>query len=155
MAIWYHDLSLDAIQALCANTLVSHLGIRFIERGEAHLSATMPVDARTVQPSGLLHGGASLALAESLGSIGAYLCVDPAESRCLGLEINANHVRTTSAGAEVTGTARPLHIGRRTHVWEVRISNATGKLVCTSRMTLAVIAVSAAPAATDATGASG
>jgi len=98
----------------------------------------MPVDERTKQPFGLLHGGASVALAETLGSIGASMCVEPAKFLCVGQEINANHVRAVSSGL-VTGTARPLHIGGRTHVWSIEIVNEAGKLVCVSRLTMAVI----------------
>lgn len=117
--------------------MVEHLGIQFIEIGEDYLSARMPVDHRTVQPYGLLHGGASAALAETLGSFGCLLCL-PEGSRCVGLEINANHLRAMRDG-EVIGTARPVHAGRTTHVWEIRIENSAGKLVSTSRLTLLVL----------------
>src|SRR5437899_10211336 len=100
--------------------MVDHLGIEITEYGDDFLRARMPVDHRTHQPMGLLHGGASVALAESLGSIGAQLCVDPARYAVVGLEINANHIRGVTSGW-VTGTARPLHRGRTTHVWEIRI----------------------------------
>ena len=108
------------------------------EVGADYLRGTMPVDERTKQPFGLLHGGASVALAETLGSIGASMCVEPAKFLCVGQEINANHVRAVSSGL-VTGTARPLHIGGRTHVWSIEIVNEAGKLVCVSRLTMAVI----------------
>jgi 1,4-dihydroxy-2-naphthoyl-CoA hydrolase len=121
-----------------SGTLIQHLGIRFTEVGADYLRGTMPVDERTKQPFGLLHGGASVALAETLGSIGASMCVEPAKFLCVGQEINANHVRAVSSGL-VTGTARPLHIGGRTHVWSIEIVNEAGKLVCVSRLTMAVI----------------
>ena len=113
------------------------LGIEFLEFGTQRLIATMPVDGNR-QPAGLLHGGASVALAETLGSTGAAMCVDSAEYQCVGQEINANHVRAARAGL-VTGTARPVHLGGRTQVWTIDIVNEAGKLVCTSRLTMAVI----------------
>ncbi|MEG3192866.1 hotdog fold thioesterase [Lysobacter sp. D1-1-M9] len=114
------------------------LGIVFTEIGPDFLRATMPVDARTRQPYGLLHGGASVLLAETLGSTGGNLCV-PEGRACVGVEINANHLRAVREGI-VTGTARPLHVGGRTQVWEIRIEDAADRLVCISRLTLAVIA---------------
>ncbi len=113
------------------------LGIVFTEIGPDFLGATMPVDARTRQPYGLLHGGASVLLAETLGSTAANLCTEPGEI-CVGIEINANHLAAVRDGL-VTGTARPLHVGRRTQVWEIRIEDDLGRLVCVSRLTLAVI----------------
>jgi 1,4-dihydroxy-2-naphthoyl-CoA hydrolase len=121
-----------------AGTLIEHLGIEFTEIGDDFIRATMPVDGRTRQPYGLLHGGASVALAETLGSMGATLCVDTGQYQCVGQEINANHVRAARSGL-VTGTARPLHVGRRTQVWNIDIVNEAGKLVCTSRLTVAII----------------
>jgi 1,4-dihydroxy-2-naphthoyl-CoA hydrolase len=119
------------------NTLNSHLDIKIIEIGADFLRGTMPVDARTVQPYGLLHGGASVALAETLGSTAASMCVDPGYN-VVGQEINANHVRSARGGL-VTGTTRPAHIGARTHVWTIEIADAAGKLLCISRLTIAVI----------------
>ena len=119
-------------------TLLHALGIELTEIGEDFLRGTMPVDARTRQPYGLLHGGASVALAETLGSFAGSLCVDPATSIVVGLEISANHVRGKTDGV-VTGTARPLHVGRATQVWDIRIEDEAGKLVCVSRLTLAVV----------------
>jgi uncharacterized protein (TIGR00369 family) len=118
--------------------MVENLGILVIEAGEDWLRGTMPVDARTKQPYGLLHGGASVALAETLGSMAGGLCVDSATEAVVGLEINANHLRAVREGT-VTGTARALHVGRSTHVWEIRIENEAGKPVCISRITLAVV----------------
>ena len=131
-------VSLDELNGLSRNTLIEHLGIVFTAAGEDWLQATMPVDARTVQPYGLLHGGASVVLAETLGSMAGGLCVDPTQQAVVGLEITANHVRAAREGV-VTGTARAIHVGRSTQVWEIRIENEAGKLVCISRLTLAVI----------------
>jgi 1,4-dihydroxy-2-naphthoyl-CoA hydrolase len=138
MPIWKQDTTLEQLNALNEGTLMQALGIRFTAIGEDFLRGTMPVDARTHQPYGLLHGGASVALAETLGSSAAMLCLDPASEATVGLDINANHVRGVRSG-EVTGTARPLHLGRSTHVWEIRIEDADGALVCISRLTMAVI----------------
>ena len=118
--------------------MVGHLGIVITEAGDDWLRGTMPVDARTVQPYGILHGGASVALAETLGSVAGNLCVDTSKEMVVGLEINANHVRAMRGG-RVTGTARALHVGRSTQLWEIRIENDEGKLVCVSRLTLAVV----------------
>ena len=120
------------------NTMMETLGIRITEIGDDYVRGTLPVDARTHQPYGLLHGGASVALAETLGSFAAMLTLDPAVEAAVGLDINANHVRGVKSGI-VTGTARPLHLGRSTQVWEIRIEDENGKLVCISRLTLAVI----------------
>ncbi|HGY55111.1 MAG TPA: hotdog fold thioesterase [Caldithrix abyssi] len=138
MSIWFQDFTLEDLQRISVNTMVDHLGIEFVERGPDFLKATMPVDHRTVQPAGLLHGGASVALAETLGSVGAYLCVDPDKYDCVGVEINANHLRPMRQGY-VTGTARPLQLGRRIQVWEIRITDAKDQLVCVSRITIAVV----------------
>ncbi|MFY8135053.1 MAG: hotdog fold thioesterase [Aquimonas sp.] len=121
-----------------ADTLVQHLGIEVLEVGEDFIRGRMPVDHRTHQPFGLLHGGASVALAETLGSMAASLCVDSATQMAVGLEINANHLRAVTAGW-VIGTARPIHVGRSTQVWDIRIENETGQPVCISRLTMAVV----------------
>ncbi len=115
-----------------------HVGIEFTAITADSLSARMPVDHRTKQPFGLLHGGASVVLAETLGSVAAHCCIDPEQQYCVGLEINANHVRAARNGF-VIGTARPLHIGKKTQVWEIRITNEAEKLVCISRITMAVM----------------
>jgi 1,4-dihydroxy-2-naphthoyl-CoA hydrolase len=138
MSIWQGVYSLAELNAGRAGTLIEHLGIEFTEIGADYIRATMPVDARTRQPYGLLHGGASVALAETLGSMGAAMCVDAKEYQCVGQEINANHVRAARTG-QVTGTARPVHLGGRTHVWSIEIVNEAGKLMCISRLTVAVI----------------
>jgi 1,4-dihydroxy-2-naphthoyl-CoA hydrolase len=140
MTIWISPRTLEELNGSQSGTLIKTLGIAFSEIGDAYLRGTMPVDERTKQPFGLLHGGASVALAETLGSVGATMCVDNAQFVCVGQEINANHVRAVSSGV-VTGTARPLHIGGRTHVWTIEIVNEAGKLVCISRLTMAVIRV--------------
>ncbi len=133
---WPEGTTLDALNARSAGTLMQALGIEFTELGPGYLRGTMPVDARTHQPYGLLHGGASVALAETLGSsAGALMAGDNA---VVGLEINANHLRAVRSGL-VTGTARPVHIGRSTQVWEIRIEDQAGKPVCISRITLAVL----------------
>ncbi len=138
MAIWFKPFSIEDLNAYQQETLVSHLGIRYVEVGEDSLSATMPVDERTKQPAGILHGGASVALAETLGSTGANLVVDRDKQLCVGLEINANHIRAMRGGT-VKGTARPLHIGGSTQVWEIRIVDEKERLVCVSRITMAVL----------------
>jgi uncharacterized protein (TIGR00369 family) len=129
--------SLDALNVLSRGTAMEPLGILFTEVGPDFLRGTMPVDPRTRQPYGLLHGGASVLLAETLGSTAGNLCV-PEDRICVGIEINANHLRGVRDGV-VTGTARPLHVGRATHVWEIRIEDARGRLACISRLTLAVV----------------
>ena len=138
MSIWHQPIDLDHVNAWRTNTLVEHLGIRVTAAGEDWLRGSMPVDHRTHQPYGLLHGGASVALAETLGSSAAMLTLDPAQFRAVGLEINANHVRGVREGM-VTGTAKALHIGRSTQVWEIRIEDEAGQAVCISRITLAVL----------------
>jgi 1,4-dihydroxy-2-naphthoyl-CoA hydrolase len=138
MAIWKQTGSLDQINASSRNTMVSTLDIRVVEVGDDFLRGTMPVDERTRQPFGLLHGGASVALAETLGSLAGNLCLDGSKEVAVGLDINANHIRATTSGT-VTGTARPLHIGRTTQVWEIRIEDDKQRLVCISRLTLAVV----------------
>ena len=138
MPIWKQQIAIDRINAMFGNTLGETLGLRITEIGDDYVRGTLPVDARTHQPYGLLHGGASVALAETLGSLAGMLTLDPAVEAAVGLDINANHVRGVKSGI-VTGTARPLHLGRSTQVWEIRIEDERQKLVCISRLTLAVI----------------
>lgn len=138
MSIWRSVLPLETLNAGGAGTLMGPLGIEFTEIGEDFVRGTMPVDARTHQPYGLLHGGASVALAETLGSMGANMCVDSSRYLCVGQEINANHLKSVRSG-RVTGTARPLHVGMRSQVWSIDIVNEAGALVCVSRLTVAVI----------------
>jgi len=135
--IWKTPLSVESMTAMCAGTAVSHLGIEFLEAGDDFIRARMPVDARTRQPYGLLHGGASAMLAETLGSIGAVHAAEPGR-KAVGVEINANHLRAATSGW-VTGTARPLHLGRTLQVWQTEIADDRGRPVCVSRLTLAVL----------------
>jgi 1,4-dihydroxy-2-naphthoyl-CoA hydrolase len=137
MRIWQQPLTLDSLHQLSANTAISHLGIEFVEIGDDYLSARMPVDARSRQPMGLLHGGASVLLAETLGSCAA-LAASPPGHTVVGLEINANHLRAVRAGW-VQGISRPQHIGRSTQVWAIEIHDPAGQLACISRLTLAVL----------------
>ncbi len=138
MSIWTSVQTLDELNAASANTMMRHLDIVFEEIGEDFLRATMPVDDRTRQPMGLLHGGASVVLAESIGSVGANLCVDRSKFVCVGQEINANHVRSARSG-RVSGTARPAHLGGRTQVWAIEIVDEAKELLCISRLTIAVL----------------
>ena len=131
-------VSLDTLNAMSNNTLAQNLGIEFIEVGVDWLTAKMPVDKRTHQPYGLLHGGASVALAETLGSVASHCSIDSTRQYCVGLEINANHLKGIRDGF-VYGTARPLHRGRTTQVWEIKISNEQKDLVCVSRITIAIL----------------
>ncbi|HME39727.1 MAG TPA: hotdog fold thioesterase [Steroidobacteraceae bacterium] len=138
MTIWISPRSVAELNSVSAGTLTSSLGIEFTEVGPDFVRGTMPVDGRTRQPYGLLHGGASVALCETLGSMGASMCLDTKEYLSVGQEINANHVRSARTGL-VTGTARPVHIGGRSHVWTIDIVNEAGKLICTSRLTVAIV----------------
>ncbi len=137
--VFREAVSIEQLNALSHNTAISTLGIVFSAAGEDWLQATMLVDERTRQPYGILHGGASVVLAETLGSSAGNLCVDTAKQVCVGLEINANHVRAVRSGT-VTGTARAVHGGRSTQRWEIRSEDEPGRLVCISRLTLAVVA---------------
>ncbi|MBR9920516.1 MAG: hotdog fold thioesterase [Bacteroidetes bacterium] len=139
MKIWKQDFNLESVNDIGTNCLVSHLGIRFIDYTEDSITAEMPVDQRTKQPMGLLHGGASVALAESLGSVASVLCLDnPMEYMPVGVEINANHLSSATSG-KVIGTCRPIRIGRTMHVWDVDIRDESGKRICVSRLTVAVV----------------
>jgi 1,4-dihydroxy-2-naphthoyl-CoA hydrolase len=138
MAIWFKDFPISYAKERGRGTVIEHLGIELLEAGDDFLSARMPVDARTRQPAGMLHGGASVTLAETLASWAATFCVDPSKHHCVGIEINANHVRPVAEGW-VHAIARPVSLGRTLQVWEVRISNEQDKLVCISRVTMAVL----------------
>ncbi|NQZ77046.1 MAG: hotdog fold thioesterase [Ekhidna sp.] len=131
-------LELDALNSMSEGCMVEHLGIVFTEIGPDFIKATMPVDHRTKQPMGLLHGGASVALAETMGSVGATVCIDLNEKHAVGLEINTNHIKSAREGL-VTGTAKPLHLGRGTHVWSIEIHNEKDELVAISRITMAIL----------------
>lgn len=138
MGIFRSTISLAGLNSMSENTIARQLGIVFTLIGDDRLEATMPVDHRTHQPMGLLHGGASVTLAETLGSVAAMLCLDTQKQFGVGLEINANHLRSVTSGI-VTGVARPVHIGKKTQVWDIRISSEAGDLVCVSRITIAIL----------------
>ena len=135
--IWKKEFTAKELNDFRKETLVGHLDIRFLEKGEDFLRASMPVDGRTRQPMGLLHGGASVVLAETLGSSASYMTLDEGETS-VGLEIKANHLKSISEG-EVIGTARPVHLGRTTQVWDINIRNREKNLICISRLTMAVL----------------
>jgi 1,4-dihydroxy-2-naphthoyl-CoA hydrolase len=138
MGIFNKDATVEGLNKLGARTLAGQIGIEFTAIGEDYLEARMPVDHRTHQPFGLLHGGASVALAETLGSVAGYLCVDNNKQFCVGLEVNANHIKSIRQGF-VYGVTKPIHIGKKTQVWEIRITADGGDLICVSRITLAVL----------------
>ncbi len=138
MSIWFSQYRLEDVAQGMRTNMVAHLGIELTELGEDFLAGTMPVDHRTQQPFGIMHGGASCVLAESLGSIAANLVVDAKTHYCLGLDINTNHLRSVRSGT-VTGTARPIHLGRNTQVWEIKIEDERGKLASISRLTMMVM----------------
>jgi 1,4-dihydroxy-2-naphthoyl-CoA hydrolase len=135
--MFHKKLTLEQLNHHPSPNLVTHLGIEFTEVGDNYLCAKMPVDQRTTQPYGLLHGGATVVLAETLGSMAGLMYLD-GDQRCVGLEVNANHLRSTKSGY-VHGKATPLHVGRNTHVWEIKITNEEGKLISVSRLTLAIL----------------
>lgn len=138
MSIWVNTVTPEQLNLTRQKTMVSNLGIEFTDIGDDSITARMPVDSRTIQPFGILHGGASVALAETLGSVAASLTLDISQKIPVGMEINANHLRSVTSGW-VFGLARPVHLGGSTQVWEIRISDEQGRLVCISRMTLAII----------------
>lgn len=138
MSIWFRKPTLEQANQSNDTTILGVLGIRFTEVGDDYITGIMPVDTRTHQPFGILHGGASVVLAESLGSLAANYCVDNEKFYCVGLDINANHLRSVRSG-NVTGTARPVHLGKSTQVWEIKIVDDAGKPVCISRLTMAVL----------------
>jgi 1,4-dihydroxy-2-naphthoyl-CoA hydrolase len=137
--IWFNKaLTAEHLQPMGKGTMGEHLGMEFIELGDNYIKARMPVDHRTKQPYGLLHGGASAALAETLGSVASAMVIDHRQNICVGLEINANHVRSARQGF-VTGTCTPIHLGATTHVWDIRITDEQQKLICISRLTVAIL----------------
>ena len=138
MRIWKQAVSVEQLDAIHVGTAVEHLGIEFVEVGDDFIKARVPVDQRTKQPYGLLHGGVSVVLAETLGSCGAAYAA-PEGYRCVGLDINANHLKSATSGW-VTGITRPIHIGRTTQVWQIDLRNDAGELTCVSRITMAVLA---------------
>ena len=137
MSPWKRKPSREALNGMTRGTLMDALGIEFLGFEGDSLKATMPVDHRTVQPFGILHGGASVALAETLGSTASHMCINPETHYSVGLAINANHVRPKREGV-VSGVVKPIHVGRSTHIWEIVITDERGKLVCVSRLTTAV-----------------
>ncbi|HET8746909.1 MAG TPA: hotdog fold thioesterase [Ramlibacter sp.] len=138
MPIWTRPISVEELTHIHENTAPRHLGIEFLEVGDDYVKGRVPVDARTVQPYGILHGGVSVVLAETLGSTAAAHCAPPGH-RVVGLDINANHIRAASSGW-VTGVAKPVHVGRSTMVWQIEMRNDAGELTCVSRLTLSVLA---------------
>ncbi len=136
--IWATAITVEEINRRCRDTLSDHLGIEFVEIGDEHLSARMPIDRRTIQPMGILHGGASCVLAETVGSAAANYCVDQKLKVCVGLDININHIRSVGIG-NVLGIARPFHLGKTTQVWEIKIYDEQKQLVAVSRLTMAVL----------------
>ena len=139
MAIWFRPYALEEIHQRGRGTMLEYVDIRITEVGDGYLKGTMPVDHRTMQPMGILHGGASVVMAESLGSLAASLVIDPERNYCVGIDINANHIRAVKAPAIVTGIAKPIHLGSTTQVWSIEIFNESGKLVCVSRLTMAIL----------------
>jgi 1,4-dihydroxy-2-naphthoyl-CoA hydrolase len=139
MYIWFDkELSVEKLRPFMPNTMAAHLGIEWVEVGEDFLKASMPVDHRTIQPYGLLHGGASCVLAETIGSVAAAMTIDHSRYYCVGLEINANHIRSAREGF-VTGITTPLHLGSRTQVWDIKIYDEKERMICVSRLTVAVL----------------
>ncbi|MDB5226950.1 MAG: thioesterase family protein [Bacteroidota bacterium] len=140
MVIWKTEIDIAVLQQQRKGTLVEHLGIEYVEIGDDFIKAKMPVDNRTRQPMGLLHGGANVALAESLGSMGANMCLDNSKEYALGLDINSNHIRGVREGF-VFGVAKPIHIGVKTHVWEIKVYDEKERLVHISRLTMVVLQI--------------
>jgi len=138
-SIWYRTPDPALIDAMSKGTIDQHLGIKITQVGDDYLSGTMPADKRTVQPYGIVHGGANVVLAETLGSIAGAHVIDSNSLLCLGQEVSATHLRPVSSGM-VTGTARPIHLGKRSHVWEIRLENDQGKLSCIAKLILAIVA---------------
>ncbi len=139
MSIWHQNINLETLnRMMCRHNMLEHLDIVFTEIGSDHISARMPVDWRTHQPAGILHGGASVVLAETVGSVAANLCIDTERYACVGQEVNANHLRSKKEGW-IIGTARPVHIGQRSQVWDIHIVDEKEKLICISRLTMATI----------------
>ncbi|UCS95638.1 hotdog fold thioesterase [Echinicola marina] len=136
--IFNQNLDVDFLNKLGQDSMSGYLGIQFTKIGDDFIEASMPVDHRTKQPFGLLHGGASVVLAETLGSVAATCCIDTDKKYCVGLEINANHLKSVKDG-KVIGIARPIHIGQKTHVWEIKIYAESNTLICISRITIAVL----------------
>ncbi len=144
MSLWRTTPDLQALNSLRKNTISEVLDIRFDAFDDESITASIVVDSRTHQPYGLLHGGASVVLAETLGSTASYLCIDSSKFYCVGLEVNANHLRGVRSG-RVTAVARPIHLGRTTHVWDIRLTDEQGKPSCISRLTMAIVPLGDTP----------
>ena len=138
MSIFNPGLTLDQLNQMTANNMLGHLGIQFTAVTDNSIEAKMPVDHRTHQPFGILHGGASVTLAETLGSVAATCCIDNSTQFCVGLEINANHIKSVREGF-VIGKVNPIHIGKKTHIWEIKITTEKNEMVCISRITMAIL----------------
>ncbi len=138
MSIWFRQFTLDEVRKFQHDTMGEHLGVEIVDIGPDYLEAKMPVDHRTMQPDRILHGGASVALAETLGSVGGTMCIDRARFQIVGQEINANHLRPATGG-HVTGRAKPIHLGRRSQVWNIDITDDRKRLICVSRLTIAIL----------------
>ena len=138
LSIWKSPITIESVTAIREQTMVAHIGIQFTEVGEDYLRGKMPVDGRTIQPFGIMHGGASCVLAETLGSVAGCYCIDFEKQFCVGLSLNINHIRMAKEGW-VYGTARPVHLGGKTQVWDIAIENEQQKLVSSTRLTLAVL----------------
>ena len=137
-SIWHRRPDSTLIDGMSKGTIDEHLGIKIIDVGDDYITGTMPADARTFQPYGIVHGGANVVLAETLGSIAGAHVIDMSTTRCMGQEVSATHLRPVSSGL-VTGTAKPIHLGRRSHVWEIRLTNDQGKLTCIAKLILAIV----------------
>jgi 1,4-dihydroxy-2-naphthoyl-CoA hydrolase len=137
-SIWHRRPDSTLIDGMSKGTIDEHLGIKIIDVGDDYITGTMPADARTFQPYGIVHGGANVVLAETLGSIAGAYVIDMSTTRCMGQEVSATHLRPVSSGL-VTGTAKPIHLGRRSHVWEIRLTNDQGKLTCIAKLILAIV----------------
>jgi len=137
-SIWHRRPDSTLIDGMSKGTIDEHLGIKIIDVGDDYITGTMPADARTFQPYGIVHGGANVVLAETLGSIAGAHVIDMTAIRCMGQEVSATHLRPVSSGL-VTGTAKPIHLGRRSHVWEIRLTNDQGKLTCIAKLILAIV----------------
>jgi 1,4-dihydroxy-2-naphthoyl-CoA hydrolase len=144
MSLWHTTPDLNQLNANSENTILQWLDVRFESFTDDSLTASMVIDHRTHQPYGLLHGGASVVLAESVGSSASYLCIDTSKYFCVGLEVNANHLRGLRSG-RVTAVARAVHIGRTTHVWDIRLTSDEGKTSCISRLTVAIVPLGQQP----------
>ena len=136
--MWFKEYSLEDLNKFNRRNIHHSLGIEFTALRDYSLSASMPVDERTIQPAGILHGGASVVLAESLGSVGSNLIIDPSQQYCVGQSINANHIRPAKNG-KVIGSASPVHIGKRSHIWSIEIKSETSQLICVCRLTMAIL----------------